>query len=155
MKKNQLLAVVWFKDLGEKKSELVDALLKWRLDVEVLDRLQKLVEQGATPEQKVRDAEHNRDSDWIAVTRARRTLASWRLSDDEIKAIEKEADAIQQGKTGSGTSTEQQWARVNVLSPLDGVVVEVNCNQGDIIDTTVDLMKVADVSRLRVKCDSF
>ncbi len=93
VKKGQLLAVVWCKDLGEKKSELVDALLKWRLDVEVLNRLQKLAEQGATPEQKVRDAEHNRDSDWIAVTPARRTLASWRLSDDEITAIEKEADS--------------------------------------------------------------
>lgn len=155
VKKGQLLAVVWCKDLGEKKSELVDALLKWRLDVEVLKRIQKLAEQGATPEQKVRDAEHNRDSDWIAVTRARRTLASWRLSEDEINAIEKEADAIQQGKTGSGTQTEQQWARVDVLSPIDGVVVEVNCNKGDIIDTTVDLFKVADVSRLRVLCNAF
>ena len=155
VKKDQLLAVVWCKDLGEKKSELVDALLKWRLDVEVLGRIQKLAEQGATPEQKVRDAEHNCDSDWIAVTRARRTLASWRLSDDEINAIEKEADAIQQGKTGSGTQTEQQWARVNVLAPIDGVVVEVNSNKGDIIDTTVDLMKVADVSRLRVLCNAF
>ena len=34
--KGQLLAVVWCKDLGEKKSELVDALLQLRLDTVTL-----------------------------------------------------------------------------------------------------------------------
>ena len=36
-----LLAVVWSKDLGEKKSELVDAICQFRLDQETLTRLQK------------------------------------------------------------------------------------------------------------------
>src|SRR5205085_6700849 len=34
VKKEQLLAVVWSKDLGEKKSELADALSRLRLDEE-------------------------------------------------------------------------------------------------------------------------
>ena len=155
VKKDQLLAVVWCKDLGEKKSELIDSLLRWRLDVEVLKRLQTLAEKGATPEQKVRDAEHNRDSDWIAVSRARRTLSSWRLSDDEIKRIEQEADAIGAGRSGNSARAERDWSRVEVTAPMDGVVVEINANVGDIIDTTLDVMKVANLARLRVQCQVY
>ena len=155
VKKDQLLAVVWCKDLGEKKSELIDSLLRWRLDVEVLKRLQTLAEKGATPEQKVRDAEHNRDSDWIAVSRARRTLSSWRLSDDEIKRIEQEADAIGAGRSGNWREPTRDWSRVEVTAPMDGVVVEINANVGDIIDTTLDVMKVANLARLRVQCQVY
>src|SRR5205823_10890151 len=45
--KDQLLAVVWSKDLGEKKSELVDALSQLRLDQETLTRLEELGKSGA------------------------------------------------------------------------------------------------------------
>ena len=76
VEKDQLLAVVWSKDLGEKKSELVDAILHRRLDEETLKRLQELAERGATPEQKLRDAQHNHEADLIAETRAERTLRS-------------------------------------------------------------------------------
>src|SRR5581483_4834323 len=44
VKAGQLLAVVWSKDLGEKKSELVDALSQLRLDRETLNRLKSLTE---------------------------------------------------------------------------------------------------------------
>lgn len=155
VRKDQLLAVVWCKDLGEKKSELIDALLRWRLDVDVLRRLDELAQKGATPEQKVRDAEHTRDADWIAVTRARRTLSSWRLTEPEIQRIEQEADAIGAGKTGTSSRAERDWSRVEVVAPMDGVVVEVNSNVGDIIDTSLDVMKIADLSRLRVLCQVY
>src|SRR6266511_5655013 len=94
VRKNQLLAVVWSKDLGEKKSELVDAVSKLKLDREVLDRLRALFKEGGTSERGVREAERAVESDLIAVARAERTLRSWRLGEDEIAAVRGEAERL-------------------------------------------------------------
>jgi cobalt-zinc-cadmium efflux system membrane fusion protein len=155
VRKGQLLAVVWSKDLGEKKSELVDAIQHRRLDEDTLKRLQDLSQQGATPEQKLRDARHNVEADQIAETRAERTLRSWRLSDKEIDAIRAEADDLHERRKVHDPRSESNWSRVEVLAPIDGVLVEVNVGPGDIVDTTLDLFKLADLSRLRVQCQVY
>ncbi len=152
----QLLAVIWSKDLGEKKSELVDAILRLRLDDLVLERLRDLWRKGATPEQKLHDAERNREADLIAMMRAERTLRSWRLTEEEIAKIRAEADRV----VVDGLKPDEAykpdpkdaeiWSKVEVRSPISGVVVEVNINPGDIVDTTLDLFKIADMTRLRV-----
>ncbi|HEX3999966.1 MAG TPA: efflux RND transporter periplasmic adaptor subunit [Pirellulales bacterium] len=155
VEKEQLIAVVWCKDLGEKKSEFVDAILHLRLDDETLARLRDLAQKGATPDQTVRQAEYTRQSDWIARSRAERTLRSWRLTDEEIQALEKEADAIGAGLTASSPKAQRDWSRVEVRSPISGVVVEMNTGVGDIIDTTLDVIKVANLNRLRVLCQVY
>ncbi len=68
--KGQLLAVVWSKDLGEKKSEMIDALSRFKLDQETLKRLEKLFREGALPERSLREQERIVESDAIAVSRA-------------------------------------------------------------------------------------
>jgi membrane fusion protein, heavy metal efflux system len=155
VEEKQLVAVVWCKDLGEKKSEFVDAILHLRLDDETLARLRDLAQKGATSDQAVRQAEYTRQSDWIARSRAERTLRSWRLSDDEIKGLENEAVAIGAGLTASSPKAQADWSRVEVKAPISGVVVEINTGVGDIIDTTLDVMKVANLKRLRVQCQVY
>jgi membrane fusion protein, heavy metal efflux system len=152
VKRNQLLAVVWCKDLGEKKSELVDALLQLRMDETTLARLQDLAQKGATSEQKVREAERNRQADWIAYTRAVRTLQSWQLTDDEITRIEQQADVIRDKGTDGNYRSDDSWSRVEVRAPMDGVIVEINSGPHDIVDTSSDIMKIVDISKLRVMC---
>jgi membrane fusion protein, heavy metal efflux system len=152
VKKDQLLAVVWCKDLGEKKSELVDSLLQLRMDEVTLARLQDLAQKGATSEQKVREAERARQADWIAYTRAVRTLQSWQLTDDEIKPIEKEADSIDDQKSAGKYRSDESWSRVEVRAPIDGEIAEINSGPHDIVDTSTDVMKIVDMSRLRVMC---
>ena len=154
-RKDQLLAVVWSKDLGEKKSELVDAILHRRLDEETLARLKELSEKGATSEQKLRDAQHNVEADLIAESRAERTLRSWRLGDKDIDAIKFEADELRAHRKARDLRGESDWSRVEVLAPIDGVLVEVNVGPGDIVDTTLDLFKIVDLSRLRVQCQVY
>ena len=155
VEQGQLLAVVWSKDLGEKKSELVDAILHRLLDEETLKRLQDLAEKGATPEQKLRDAQHNYEADLIAETRAERTLRSWRLTDGEITRVRKEADDLHEHKKSLDPRAESNWSRVEVHAPVSGVLIEVNVGQGDIVDTTLDLFKIADLSKLRVQCQLY
>ena len=155
MDKGQLAAAVWCKDLGEKKSEFVDSILHLRLDDETLTRLRDLAQKGATSDQKVREAEYTRQADWIARSRAERTLRSWRLSDEEIQGLEKEADAIGAGLTASSPKAQRDWSRVDVKAPISGVVVEINTGVGDIIDTSLDVMKIANLNRLRVQCQVY
>lgn len=144
VKAGDLLAVVWSKDLGEKKSELADALSRLRADEAVLRRLDAAFKEASVPERSLRDAERTVEADRIAVERAERTLRTWRLTEDEIAAVRDEK------VTAAGRDKLGGWARVEVRSPQDGVILEKNVAAGDIVDTTADLYKVGDLSKLVV-----
>ncbi len=146
VKKGQVLAVLWSKDLGEKKSELVDAVSRLRLDREVLSRLQPLLREGATSERSVREAERAVEADLIAVARAERTLRSWRVSEAEIRTVHDEAERLSRGEKAG----DPRWARVEIVAAQDGVILEKNVALGDIVDTTTDLFKIGDLTRLAV-----
>jgi membrane fusion protein, heavy metal efflux system len=148
VRKGQLLAIVWSKDLGEKKSELIDSLVKLRADQKIYDELQSLFAKGGTAERAVRDAEVAVQSDRNAVSKAERTLRSWRLTDAEIAVIRDEAERL--NRAPDGRAEDAAWARVEVRAPLDGTILEKNVNFGDVVDTTSDLFKVADRSQLAV-----
>jgi cobalt-zinc-cadmium efflux system membrane fusion protein len=150
VQKDQLLAVVWCKDLGEKKSELVDALSQLRLDRERLEKLEEGYRRQAIPEASVRQSRRDVEADINAVARAERTLRVWRLNDAEIEEVKAETERISQRQGKRDQEKEKQWARVEVRAPFDGVVLERNVATGDIVDTTTDLFKVADLSRLSV-----
>ncbi len=145
----QLLAVVWSKDLGEKKSELVDTTLKLKLDRENLARFRSLTE-GVIAERQIREAEATVRADENAVARAEATLRAWRLGDDEIKALGVGAEKVASPAERRELTASRTWARVEVRSPFAGVVLEKNTNVGDVTDTVADLFKVADLSRLTV-----
>jgi cobalt-zinc-cadmium efflux system membrane fusion protein len=150
VKKGQLLAVVWSKDLGEKKSELVDALSQLRLDRETLTRLEELARSGATSEASLRQARRNYEADVNAVARAERTLRSWRLTEAEIDAVKAEAERIRQRGEQRDKEHDRDWAKVEVRAPQDGTILEKNVNVGDIVDTATDLYKIADLRTLAV-----
>jgi cobalt-zinc-cadmium efflux system membrane fusion protein len=150
VKKDQLMAVVWSKDLGEKKSELIDGLSQLRVDQQTLERLSKAYAQGAIPERTMHDMERSVEADQIAVSRAERTLEAWRLPEGEIQAVREEAQAVHERHGKRDALKEKDWARVEVRAPLDGVVVEKNLSVGDIIDTTSDLFKVASLGQMTV-----
>jgi membrane fusion protein, heavy metal efflux system len=155
VKKDQLLCVVWSKDLGEKKSELVDALSQLRTDRQTLEKLEELYQTGSTSEASVRLARRSVEADLNAVARAERTLRVWRLSEAEIRAVKEEAEQIRRRQGQRDAGTERDWARVEVRAPFAGTVVERNVAVGDIVDTTADLFKVADMSRLAVFASAY
>src|SRR5262249_27058262 len=148
IRKGQLLAIVWSKDLGEKKSELVDALSRLRADEENLRRLEGLLRESATSERAVRDAERSVESDRIAVERAVRTRRSWRLTEEEIDEARDEADRIR--RHVPDRTAAANWAKVEVRATQDGTILEKNVTAGDIVDTSADLFKIGDLSRLAV-----
>ena len=147
--KNQVLAVVWSKDVGEKKSELIDALSKLAIDYSMLQRY-RAVEKGTVPERTIHEAERAYEGDLVAVDRAERTLRSWRLTDDEIASVHREARDIQQQAGKQDKQLAKTWAETEVRSPIDGVIVEKNFNVGDLVSSSQDLFKIADLSRVLV-----
>ncbi|HEY2251059.1 MAG TPA: efflux RND transporter periplasmic adaptor subunit [Planctomycetaceae bacterium] len=153
VRKGQLLAVVWSKDLGEKKSELVDAISKLETDRNQLEQYLK-TEVGVVPKKQIIDARRTVEADSIARDRARRTLVSWRLTEEEINAIEKEAEGVRRGRIHP--EAEKSWARVEVRSVCDGTIVEKNLAVGDYIDNDdLDLFKIADLSRMDVVAHAY
>jgi cobalt-zinc-cadmium efflux system membrane fusion protein len=154
--KDQELGVLWSKELGEKKSELVSALIRLRVDRQNLKQTLKTYEEGAAPERTVREAQRLVETDETDVEKARMTLRSWLLSTKEIDEVEAEADRLhkeQGGRVGQGlrkVQVENEWARVPIVAPRDGTIVEKNVVEGAIVDTDTDLFMIADLSRLRV-----
>jgi cobalt-zinc-cadmium efflux system membrane fusion protein len=155
VRKGQLLAILWSRDLGEKKSELVDGLSQLRVDQESLARISKAAGDGAIPDRVIRDAERKVEADRIAVARAERTLQSWRVSKEEIDAVRAEADRLVRETKQPHEELPRQWARVEIRAPWDGVVIEKNVALGDLVDTSADLFKIADLSRLRVMAHAY
>jgi cobalt-zinc-cadmium efflux system membrane fusion protein len=147
--KGQMLAVVWSKDIGEKKSELIDAISKLGVDRSQLSRYEQ-VEKGVVPERLILDARRNVEADLIAEEKALRTLISWRVSPEEIEAVRKEAREIQSRTPHGDKNVARTWAETEVRAPISGTIVEKNYNVGDIIDNTQDIFKVADLSRIQV-----
>ena len=150
IRKGQLLAVLWCRDLGEKKSELVDTLSQLRVDQQTYDQVQKSSSDGAIPDRTLREAKRRLETDLIARDRVLRTLELWRVTKGEIDALYAEAD--RQVRTGERPHAEaiNDWARFEIRAPLDGVLLERNVAKGDLVDTTLDLFKIADLTRLRV-----
>jgi cobalt-zinc-cadmium efflux system membrane fusion protein len=147
---DQFLGVVYSKDLGEKKSELVDAISQLHVDQESLDAIEDLYKRGATTEPVVRQARRSVEQDQIAVSRAERTLRTWQLPEEEIEEVKKEADRVIARKGLRDKEKEKDWPRVDLKAPIGGTIVEKNFNRGEIVDTTTVLFQIADMSRMKV-----
>ena len=155
VQKGQLLAVIWSRELGEKKSELVDALSQLHLDQENLKRLTQVSVEGAVSERVIREAQRKVESDQIAVGRAARTLQSWRIPSADIDTLRAEAESLRHDAKPIAEEHVHRWARSEVRAPMDGVILEKNIALGDLVDTNLDLFKIADLSRLRVMAHAY
>ena len=147
--KGQLIAIVWSKEIGETKSDLVEALSRRSTSKATVERLEGL-EKGSVSGQVVREAQQKYQSDVIAVERAERTLRSWRETDEEIAEVYAESARIVRGESQPDSKVRQTWADVEIRAPLSGTVLERNGTVGEIVATGVDLFTIADLSRMGV-----
>ncbi len=161
VRKGQLLAVIWSQDLGEKKSDLIDALSQLRVDEESLARISVAAAEGSVPDRILKDTERKVEADRILVSRSVRILQSWRIPKEEIDEVRAEADRLARENrlprenTADREDLVAQWAKLEVRAPLDGTVIERNVALGELVDTTSDLFKIADLSRLGVLAHAY
>jgi membrane fusion protein, heavy metal efflux system len=157
----QLLAVLWSKDLGEKKNDLIEGLAKLWTDQKSLTASEELYRDLAGSEANVRLQRGVVAADLSAVDRARNALRIWRLTEKEIQEVEDEAKAVYgertrllnipgEKKTPQGGDWKR-WARLEVKANFAGVIVERNlAKSGELVDVTQDLFKIADMTHLVV-----
>jgi cobalt-zinc-cadmium efflux system membrane fusion protein len=154
VKKGQVLAVVWSRELGEKKSDLLNRMVKLALEKKALARLEELWRSGAGTEASYRAARYAVVVADIAVAAARDRLQAWKVPEDEIKAVEKEAERIIAEKKKDDPEKEKParkgWARVELRAPLDGVLVERSVAVGDVLGGGKAAFTVADLRKLSV-----
>jgi len=174
VKKGDLLGIFYSADVGAKKDDLLDALIQLELDQQILDRVEK--NRAAVPEvlflTQVRAVQQDRN----AVNRALNNLRVWDIPQDEIDALYAEAKKIGAdadawfrspegrwkkrekqaagGKVDRRKEAESRWGRVTLRSPIDGVVIECNIHKDEmVVDNTVNLFQIADLSQLVVKAN--
>jgi cobalt-zinc-cadmium efflux system membrane fusion protein len=164
VKQGETLAVLWSRDLGEKKAALVDALCSLRLSRDTLNRQYEIFKDGALSLAAIKASERQVQADSNAVLTAERTLKMWKLTEEEIQAIKAEAQIISDHKKVRTAENEMRWARVEIQVPrflngdqvsarkLNLVVVEKNTNVNDMLDpiSSPPLFKIADLGRLQI-----
>jgi cobalt-zinc-cadmium efflux system membrane fusion protein len=149
VKKGDRLGVFYSEVVGQKKNDLIDALVQLKLDEEILERAQTA--SHALPEVALLTYRRNVETDRNAAYRALNTLKIWGIPKADIDAVYKEADEIHKRKGKRDASKESQWARVELKAPDDGVIVERNVSLREIVqDPTVNLFQIAKVDRLTV-----
>jgi cobalt-zinc-cadmium efflux system membrane fusion protein len=156
VKKGELLAVVWCKDLGVQKGALADALNKLWADEDLLKRFEDLYKTGDGSLVTVNGQKAVVRADQGAVTTAERTLETWKVTKEEIESVHREAKLIYDLRKREEYEKSKQigkdWPRVEVRAGISGTIVEKNVALSDIVDPTAspDLFKIADLAHLAV-----
>ena len=154
VKKGQVLCVLTSVDVGQKKNDLIDALVKLKLDQQILDKT--IESSNVLTGLQVMTARSVVEGDRNAVSKALNTLQTWGIPKEDIQAVYTEAEEINKRNGKRDPSKQDQWARVVLRAPEDGVIVEDNCNLHDPInDNTINLFQIANVDRLLVKANAF
>ncbi len=149
IQKGEVLGVFFSIDVGNKKNDLIDALLNLHLHRGLLQRAEEAV--SAVPDILLMNARSLVQADENAVTRAVNTLKTWNIPDEDIQAVRDEADAIVKNQGKRDKAKENQWARVELKAPAAGVLVERNVALHEVVvDGTTNLFVLADVNRLSV-----
>jgi cobalt-zinc-cadmium efflux system membrane fusion protein len=143
------LAILQSKDLGEKKSQLADALIRLRVEEKTLNNLRLIYEKGNFPEKAVREQEAKFEQAKIAVFTAENTLRAFQVTDADIDGVKESAEKYHRGQE-TDTTYVKEWSRVVVTAPISGDIVEKSVIIGDIVDANADLFKIADLSVLAV-----
>jgi cobalt-zinc-cadmium efflux system membrane fusion protein len=151
VQKGDLLGIFYSVDVGNKKNDLIDALVQLKLDRQILERSEKAYMTGALPEIALLNARRSVEGDHNAIARAENTLRTWDVPETDIDAVRKEAEAISKRGGKRDRTKDDQWARVELRAPSDGTVVERNVVQHEmVVDNTVNLFQIAKVDRLLV-----
>src|SRR5579872_3119026 len=90
VKKGQILAVIYTKDAGAMKTDLLTRLTQLWADQTVLDRYEKTesVSPGVVPPTQLTQLRQTVQSDWVFVRNARRNLRASQFNDEEIQVVE-------------------------------------------------------------------
>jgi cobalt-zinc-cadmium efflux system membrane fusion protein len=163
VKEGEELAVLWSLEVGMRKSDLADAIVQLRLDEQRLKDRLELFKNGNLPLDLLNQTRRDVVTGRTAVDRAEHNLMVWKVPEKEIAEVraeaEKEATAQAAKLEAPRELTPEEkkkrferWAISSLYSPITGTIIEDNIGGvGEFLpDSTVNLITIADVSRLQV-----
>lgn len=157
VRKGDLLALVDAAEVGQAKTNLLQALAAERLASDTLARLAPLANQGSVTAKQLRESEAALEQARVSVLAAEQTLANFGLRVDAAALRGEPVDAIARQLRFLGlpselaATLEREAVTSNLLplvAPLDGVVTARFVVPGEVVDTTRNLFTVCDTSRL-------
>ena len=154
------IAVFYSTDVAQKKNDLIDALVQYKLDKQLLDNTKPNI--GAIPEVLRLNYVKNVQSDINAIDRALKMLQLWEIPAEDIEAVY--AEAKRRAEAGDmrdfekydapkkeDKNKEEKWGKVVVKAPADGAIVERNLSLNVlVVDPTVNLFQIAKADELLV-----
>jgi cobalt-zinc-cadmium efflux system membrane fusion protein len=149
VRKGQVLAVLVSEGVGQKKDDLLDALVRLRLDETILEKAEKATD--AVPEVFRLNARRNVEADLNAVNRALNTLKTWGIPQEDIDAVSREAEEIGKRDGKREARKDKNGGRVEIRATEDGTLIERSVSRGEVIvDGTMTLFQIAQLDKLKV-----
>ena len=145
--KGDLLAAFYSVDVGNKKNDLIDAVLQYKLDSQILNGAEAKSE--SVPSVYLWQYVKNVSGDISLIDRAVNTLRTWGIAEEEIQAVRDEAEKIRpedvRKRLKQHTKADfDRWARVEIKAPDDGIILERNVSLHEaVVDNTVNLFQLA------------
>jgi cobalt-zinc-cadmium efflux system membrane fusion protein len=162
VKKGDVLGVFYSDVVGNKKNDLVDAVLQVVLDHKILKRAES--NGGVLPDVFIWNAQRNLQGDLNAINRAMSTLRTWVVPEDDIQKLvgkrifqaikgldtwdipDKDVQALK-----DKAKDPKDWGRIELKSPMDGILIERNVALNELVqDPTVNIFQIAKVDQLTV-----
>jgi cobalt-zinc-cadmium efflux system membrane fusion protein len=159
---NDRLGVFYSDVVGNKKNDLVDAILQLALDQKILKKAE--AGSGAVPEVFILNAQRAVQGDLNAINRAMNTLKTWGVPESDIeKLVDKRIMRAIKGLDTWDIPKEdiqalkdkakdtKEWGRIELKAPISGVLIERNVALHELVqDPTVNIFQIAKVDQLNV-----
>lgn len=136
VKKGQILARVRSNTLGQAQTDYLDALAKYQLARAERDRINALRRDNIVPESRWLQVDNDYKRARIALEQRQRLLSLIGLSEAEIHTLKDRPGKL---------------AAFELISPIDGLVVEIKVESGQALSAGETVFRVIDVSALWVE----
>lgn len=156
VRKGEVLALVDAAEVGNKKADLLQAVVQYELDIKTYDRIARLGG-SVIPQKRVEQASKAKKESEFKVESAIQALLNLGLFIERDKVFGTTSSELRQQLNTLGlpksvvTSNEQSKLTSNlipVIAPRDGIVVKRNAVAGEVIETDRPLFTIADTSRM-------
>jgi cobalt-zinc-cadmium efflux system membrane fusion protein len=154
VQKDNLLAVFYSVDVGNKKNDLVDAIYQLKLDDLILKRWE--AKAAIMPDVQLWTQRRAVIGDINAIERAVSMLRAWAIPEEDIQKIRTDAENTKPEDAEKRLRLHDRsefdlWARVEIKAPADAVIIERNLTLHEIVvDNTTNLFQLADLGKLFV-----
>ena len=148
VKKGDVLVELFSTDLAQAKSDFQTKFVQWQHDKRLLDARTELYKRNAISRQLLVDTQNDEKKSFLDFTLSRDKLKVYKVPDDQIDPLlqglgDENVEVKQFGKT-------EDKAKMILLSPADGIVIEREVVPGNFYETSSVLMVIAPLDHLWV-----